>query len=337
MRWCFALLTLSLNSGCAAAWLYTRIDPEGLYNDRVENVTPIDGYQRKVVVEPTYEAPAALPPSPTPAPPEPTAQAVPMSAPQPMPMPPPPPPPGHGPIVMVPVPMPPEPRPMPVPIPEPQPEPQGVARMMCTVEQRPVHEQVHREDWVYNGKWKVETAFLFVAESAMSGVGFVVAHQFAENGGKRSDINTMLVFGGLFGLDAIGTGILFFHPEEHHVKDFVRDGSWTSTSDCPDGLTVETPAGPSLVFPDGHLEPVAGNFALQQLVAPDGRLRLHENDELVELAPSEGSRCEWARSQHYPHAQDVCGTYGSVKLAAEPIKATFQTPHLVLTPSPAAP
>ena len=105
-------------------------------------------------------------------------------------------------------------------------------------------ETVHRSSVRYGRGWKKAMAIGFVTEAAIAGL-FVLA-------GDRNDVRTHM-YGGLFALDAVGTGALAFVPRKERFTHNDRNVATIVREDCPEGLVLEIAGTSYPVDAAGHI------------------------------------------------------------------------------------
>ncbi|MCU0694913.1 MAG: hypothetical protein MUC96_00135 [Myxococcaceae bacterium] len=147
----------------------------------------------------------------------------------------------------------------------------------------------------YDATWKPLTAVMFVIESAFSAI-------LLATGFRNSPADGVTVgLGAYFGLDAIGTALLFFRKPELQTRVTEDRGQWRSAArECPAGLAVRTPTGDFPVATSGEV-PVIGAWMLQTVVAtPDASLSLSLKGRDAPLRPSLEERCWWSGLSQSP-------------------------------------
>jgi hypothetical protein len=286
------LCLAALLPGCATTWAVLEVTGASWSQGQSQHETPLSADEAQLQVSPRYEAPPPEPPAPPP------AASASWSGPTPPPMP-------RRRYVPVPTPYAPAPSPSVAAAAwEPPPPAKGALRFDCEVQQRPPRVHVSRELYRYDGVWKAITGLMFLAEGAMAAVSL--------SSGLSSDHRDLgvVAVGGFFGLDALGTAILFWHPEQTVHEETDGEGTWRSVSKtCPVGLSVDTPQGPVAVRPDGTVGDAGPALLNVALDGPDVPLQLHYNlGDRVPLSPSSGLRCDWARAAGTQ--RDFCRTSG---------------------------
>ncbi|MBX5482930.1 MAG: hypothetical protein IRZ16_13985 [Myxococcaceae bacterium] len=178
-------------------------------------------------------------------------------------------------------------------VPAPAP-PEGALALDCQLMQRPTTEHVRSHLFRYEGSWKPLTAFSFLGEAAMATILLLNSRDARTSDDSRA---LLIGFGAGFGLDAIGTAILFFHPKEERVVEYDRPGNWSPIGGCPEDLRLRVGHTEVPVAPDGSIPPPIDREALLSISRPGGTfdLRFGRDSRTIEL--SAGERCEWAKTR----------------------------------------
>lgn len=283
VRWLVLASCVVSSSGCATLWTVFEVADVDWKQGSISNSRPLGPEERRLRVSAEY-----VPPAPV----EVVEAPPPLPAPEPWP----------GDVVVRPEP-PPE-------VAAGRPFPQGALKLKCVEQARFTREEVTETIFRYDGTWKALTGFMFVAEAALSGVLLWASTQ------HRSGQLDGLPFGiGLgFGLDALGTAILFWHPKQQKTKTWQQDGQWKARSnECTPPLAVSVSTGPFPVEKNGEV-PGLGEWMLQHVVDTEEtslelrhgaavvpwRLEVLEKCELAKKAQSPAPFCRWASGWRSP-------------------------------------
>jgi hypothetical protein len=157
---------------------------------------------------------------------------------------------------------------------------QGDVALTCKSAQH-ARETVYKSSFRYGRGWKKATALAFVSEAALASVMLLA--------GDRDNPKTY-VYGGFFGVDAIGTAALFFVPRKERFTTTERAVATPVREDCPEGLVVEIAGTSYPVDAAGHLGD-AGEVALEDWQkAPSGELLVSFVGRTAKLVPSLGQQ-----------------------------------------------
>ncbi|MGV3625228.1 MAG: hypothetical protein ACO1OB_30735 [Archangium sp.] len=266
MRW-FVLMLVSLSSsGCATLWTVLEVTGADWQQGESVSTKPLGPAERKLEVHGEYVPPAPVV----------VSDAPPMPAPEPVPG-----------VVVV------EPAPQPRGVGRPY--PQGSLKLACAEQERFTREEVTKTIYRYDGVWKALTGFMFVAEAAISGLLLWASL-------SKDQIDAVpLGVGIFFGLDALGTAVLFWHPPQAKTKKWEQDGQWRVKSrECAPQLQVATSTGPFPVEKSGEV-PGLGEWLLQHLVdTEETYVDLQLGQTIVPWRPEVLEKCAWAEQAQSP-------------------------------------
>lgn len=251
------------SSGCATLWTVFEVTGVDWRQGEIQKTTPLGPEEKRLQVQGEYVAPPPV-----------IAQAV--EAPPPMPG-----------VVVV------EPQPEPV---GGRPFPQGSLRFTCEEQARVTRERVDETYFRYDGVWKALTAFMFISEAAIASL---LIWASTNEPGKIDGVPLGVGIG--FGLDAIGTAILFWHGPEERKKSWEQDGQWKVKSrECTSPLSVAVSTGAFPVEKDGTV-PGLGEWMLQHVVdTEDSALEFQLGSTVVPWRPEVLEKCEWAKQAQSP-------------------------------------
>jgi hypothetical protein len=91
---------------------------------------------------------------------------------------------------------------------------------------------VYRSAYRYGTNWKIATGVMFLAE-ALSATALMLESPDAKNHAEH------LLGGAFLGVDALGTGVLFFAPRKEIYDHHDQAITTTISSVCPEGLALE--------------------------------------------------------------------------------------------------
>jgi hypothetical protein len=292
LRLATLVLVAGLSSGCASFWAVAEVTDLSWSQGEYKEVEPLAPPEKRVRVSAEYEAP---PPPPPPA--LPPVAAEPVTQPPVL---------EPGPVTIVPAPL--------VVVSDPRrPLPVGALRLNCLVEKRNPRERVNETKFRYDGTWKALMVFFFISEAAFSTL--LISASTKEGEPKVP----LLVMGGVLGLDALGTAVLFFHPPEERKRVYEQEGPWNELSSaCPSTLEVETPTGSVPVTAQREMTGF-GEWLLQETVwSEEAKIALRAGASRNELNPTMSERCRWSDLARSP-APYCKKLWGSLRWSDAPL------------------
>lgn len=165
----------------------------------------------------------------------------------------------------------------------------------CQVTQKGTELRYHAATH-YGTTWKLLTALAFVVE------GGIVALNLRE--GVKSP-GAWVAVGGM-GVDALGTGILFFAPERRVFERAPHEELVTVRDTCPSGLALEAAGRPLALDAEGRADEPGQKAIDEQMAAPSPALRLRLAGYAADLPISPGNRCAWARRRAPAYVPAFC-------------------------------
>nr|MBA3397015.1 hypothetical protein [Deltaproteobacteria bacterium] len=178
---------------------------------------------------------------------------------------------------------------------------------------------VYHSAFRYGSKWKKLTAAMVLIEA-----GLASAYYFGTDRQKPEEQLAV----GFFGLDALGTAVLFFVPRKEIYRVDVRPVTTHLRSDCPEGLVLEIAGESYKVDAAGGIGEL-GLAALDAwMQAPSGGLRAVFEDRTIDLPIRAADLCTWNQARR-PGPQG--GQQAGCGYGAREVFAILEVPMGTLT------
>jgi hypothetical protein len=147
----------------------------------------------------------------------------------------------------------------------------------------------YRASFRYGRRWKTTTAIMFIAEAAMSAVFLLTEPKDEAN-------KPLQILGGVFfGIDALGTGVLFFAPRKELYGRTDTAVTTEIRAVCPEGVMVEI-AGETFPLDAAGSLGELGNAAFDQWMGtPNGAILVTFAGRSAMIDVSDADRCVWQR------------------------------------------
>lgn len=183
--------------------------------------------------------------------------------------------------------------------------------LTCVSSQRAT-DRVHTAAFRYGKKFKLVTAVAFAVEGAL-GAAFVLT--------ADRDHSANYVYGGVLGLDALGTAAMLLFPRKEVVRAEDRPVTTELHTMCPDGLVLEVAGDTFPVDAIGGIGDL-GEAALDAwMAAPRGSLLVSFAGRTHQLHVGPPEQCAWRTARE---GADQAGC--TARLSLVPATTTFEVP-----------
>lgn len=147
---------------------------------------------------------------------------------------------------------------------------------------------VHHSAFRYGKRFKLAAAIMFAVEAGSASLMLLTADR--EHGANY-------VYGGLLGVDAVGTAAMLLFPRKEVFTRAPRSVITALHTACPDGLVLDVAGDTFPVDAAGQVGEL-GDAALDAwMTAPNGPLLVTLGGRTAELRVDPSQRCAWQRAR----------------------------------------
>lgn len=183
-------------------------------------------------------------------------------------------------------------------------------------------DQVYRSAFRYGTKtWRRIAATMFVLEAAAAAAAYFWDPEAPQN----------LLAAGALGLDALGTGVLFFAPRKEIYRTEQRPTTTRLRGDCPDGLALDIGGEVYPVDAAGRIGELGAAAIDAWMQAPGAPIRVTYAGQTVDVPLGRAEQCAWNRSHHREQPEPLAGCPPADALSPRQASVHVEVPVSTLT------